>query len=567
MTVVADGDSLCIEDVVKMARKQEDLELSSNARDRIESSRERVEDVLESGETVYGLNTGFGELVDQRIEKQEIEDLQLNLVRSHSSGVGDLVYPEAVRAMQTVRVNSLAKGYSGVRPIVVELLVEMVNRDVVPVVPCQGSLGASGDLAPLAHATLVMIGEGEAWFDGERTDGGKALEAAGLEPVSLKAKEGLALINGTQLTAALSCLLVRNAERGLRAADAAGALTTEVTLRTTASCEPVLHETRDHDGQKATARHVRALTRGSDIAEAHRNCDRVQDAYSLRCIPQVHGAVRDAVEHLRKAVEVEINSATDNPLVFHRKALEEAERREEEKMGEEGKTGENSGDVGEDPSSIRGSDGDGGSSGSFPASGTGEAAVLSGGNFHGEPLALRLDYLTSAFTELAGISERRIDRLVNPNLQEEFLPPFLAGNAGVESGMMIAQYSAAALVNECRGVGSVVTDNIPVSGGQEDHVSMSSQAALDAQKIVDNAVRVSAIELLCACEAAEYVERAPELYPGAEPGVGTKAVYDRVRDEVPPLKGDRSLHQDIDTVDGLIRDGDIDTAVKKSLNR
>ncbi|PSP79150.1 histidine ammonia-lyase [Halobacteriales archaeon QS_1_68_20] len=524
MTVEFDGETMTVGDVVAVAREDEPVAVPEAARERIRASRERVEDVLDSGETVYGVNTGFGELVDQRIPREDIDQLQLNLVRSHASGVGEELPREAVRAMLATRINALAKGYSGVRERVVDLLVGMVNWGVHPVVPAQGSLGASGDLAPLAHVALVLIGEGEARVDGsEPLPGNEALAEADLDPVALKAKEGLALINGTQLTVGLAALLVHDAGRALRAADAAGALTTEVTMGTTATSTPALQEVRPHDGQQASARNVRRLTEGSEIVEAHRNCDRVQDAYSIRCLPQVHGAVRDALVHLRDAVEVELNSATDNPLVFDGDRV--ADR----------------------------------------ASGTETAAVLSGGNFHGEPLALRLDYLVTAVTELAAICERRVDRMVNPNVQEPHLPPFLVEGSGLQSGLMIPQYAAAALVNENRAIGRAAADNTPVSGNQEDHVSMSAQAAMDARRAVENLQTVVGIELLCAAQAAEFVDRAPEVEGEAAHGAGTAAVYEGVREVVPPLDADRPLYEDVDRAAALVAAGVIDDAVEGAL--
>jgi histidine ammonia-lyase len=425
---------------------------------------------------------------------------------------------EEVRALMVTRVNALVKGYSGIRETVVDLLVAMLNEGVHPVVRSRGSLGASGDLAPLAHVALVLIGEGEADYGDERLPGDEALAAAGLDPVTLRAKEGLALINGTQLSVGIGALVVQDAERTVRAADVSGALTTEVTMSTTANCDPAIQAVRPHDGQAASARNVKRCTADSEIVESHRNCDRVQDAYSIRCLPQVHGAVRDAVVHLREAVEVELNSATDNPLVFP------------------------AGDVDD------------------RASGTGDAAVLSGGNFHGEPLALRLDYVVSALTELAAIAERRVDRLLNPNTQEPHLPPFLAGQPGLESGLMIAQYTAAALVNENRALGRPSTDNTPVSGNQEDHVSMSAQAAFGAETAVENALTVVGIELLCAAESLEYVDSSL----GA--GVGTAAAYDAVREVVPALDGDRPLHDDVERASVLVAEGLLEERVEAALD-
>ncbi|QLD90051.1 histidine ammonia-lyase [Natronomonas salina] len=521
MTVRLDGESLTVADVVAVAREGEAVAVTDDARERVRAARERVENVTASGEAVYGLNTGFGELVDTQIPPDRIEELQLNLIRSHTAGAGRELDPELVRAMLLTRINSLVKGYSGVREVVVDHLVALLNERVHPVVLARGSLGASGDLAPLAHMSLVLVGEGEAdveTTDGvERLDGAAALSAAGLEPLTLRAKEGLALINGTQLTLGAAALLVDDAERLCRAADAAGALATEVTMGTTAACDPAIHELRPHAGQATSAATVRALAGDSEVVDSHRNCDRVQDAYSIRCLPQVHGAVRDAVAHLRQAVAVELNSVTDNPLVFPREAVDDR------------------------------------------ASGTDSAAVVSGGNFHGEPLALRLDYLVGALTELAAISERRTDRMLNPNLQEPHLPPFLADDSGVESGLMIAQYTAAGMLNDCRSVGRAASDNTPVSGGQEDHVSMSVTAALDSRRVLDRVRTVLAVELLCGAEAAEYLDDDLVL------GSGTAAVREAVREVVPPLERDRRLDGDIDAVESLVASGLVDDAVTSAI--
>ncbi|MCU4741363.1 histidine ammonia-lyase [Natronoglomus mannanivorans] len=542
MTVTLDGETLTPEDVAAVARAGKRVTIADEARERVRESRERVEDVLESGEPVYGLNTGFGELVDERIPPSQVERLQTNLIRSHAAGGRRELDREAVRAMMVARVNALLTGHSGVREIVVDHLAAMLNEGVHPVVKSHGSLGASGDLAPLAHMSLVLIGEGEALVDGStldadsdaeldsgnpttavgpthRVSGEEALESVDLEPLTLAPKEGLALINGTQLTVGLAALAVVDSEELLLAADVAGALTTEVTLATTATSDPAIHAVRPHEGQRRTAEHVRELTAGSEIVEAHRNCDRVQDAYSLRCLPQVHGAVRDAVSHLREAAAVELNSATDNPLVFAADAIDDR------------------------------------------ASGTDRAAVLSGGNFHGEPLALRLEYARLALTDLAAISERRIDRLLNPNLQEPHLPPFLAPESGLQSGYMIVQYTAAAQLNESRSIGAAVTDNTPVSGGQEDHVSMSNQSALNTRRVLENTVAVVAAELVCGAQAAEFVGEAVEIGGESDAptrpslGAGTAAAYDCIREVVPPLENDRPVHEDVAAVVSLLEDG------------
>ncbi|MFC7071927.1 histidine ammonia-lyase [Halovenus rubra] len=508
-TTVSVGDDLAPTDVAAVARDDAPVEISTAARERVQESRERVESVIDSGEAVYGINTGFGELVTERIPGDELEELQTNLIRSHASGQGDPLEREEVRTLLLTRLHALSLGYSGVRETVVETLAGMLNEGVHPVVRTYGSLGASGDLAPLAHLALVLIGEGEATVDGieGRLSGEKALQEAGLAPLTLAPKEGLALINGTQLTAGLAALTVVDAERLLDAADTAGALTTEVGMGTTVTSSEAIASVRPHTGHQASATNVRRLTAESEIVESHRNCDRVQDAYSFRCLPQVHGAVREAVTHLREAVETELNSATDNPLIFDAESV--APR----------------------------------------ASQTESAAVVSGGNFHGAPLAHRLDYAANALTDLGAMSERRVDRLLNPNLQESHLPPFLAGESGVESGMMIAQYTAASLVNDCRSAGSPGIDNTPVSGGQEDHVSMSATSALALRDVVEQTRRILAIELLCSAEAAEYVD------DSLEHGIGTAAAYEAVRDRVPALDGDRSLAGDIDELADAVRSG------------
>ncbi|MFD1513327.1 histidine ammonia-lyase [Halomarina rubra] len=519
--VTLDGETLTPEAVERVARHDAPVVVTDDAREQVREARERVEDIVESGEAVYGINTGFGDLVDTRIPAEQVDELPTNLVRSHAAGAGRELDREEVRALMLTRVNALVKGYSGVREVVVDHLVALLNERVHPVVKSRGSLGASGDLAPLAHMALVLLGEGEADVEpGDETDalterlsGATALARIDREPLTLRAKEGLALINGTQLSVGLAALLVCDAERLCEAADAAGALTVEVTMGTTAACDAAIQRVRPHVGQTVSARRVKAHCEGSGIVESHRNCDRVQDAYSLRCLPQVHGAVRDSVAHLREAVEVELNSATDNPLVF---PVGEVDRR---------------------------------------SSGTDAADVVSGGNFHGEPLALRLDYLVSALTELAAISERRTDRMLNPHVQEAHLPPFLTPESGLRSGYMIAQYTAASLVSECRAVGRTATDNTPVSGNQEDHVSMSATAAHAARRTLRNARQVVAVELLCGAQAAEFVDS------NLEHGVGTGVTYRAVREVVPPLDDDRPLAPEMEAVDALVATGALQQAL------
>jgi histidine ammonia-lyase len=501
--VVVDGESLTPGDVDRVARHDAPVRVPEDVREGVRESRQRIVDIVESGEAVYGVNTGFGELVQERIPDDDIEILQQNLVRSHAAGTGRDLTREEVRAMLVTRLNALVKGYSGVRERIIDVLVKMINEAVHPVVKAKGSLGASGDLAPLAHLALVVTGEGEATVDGERLPGAEALKRRNIDPVTLRAKEGLGLINGTQLTVGLASLVVCDAERAIRASDIAGAMTTEATMSTTASSHPSIQRVRAHQGQTESAENIRRLTRNSEIVESHRNCDRVQDAYSLRCLPQVHGAVRDSIQHLRDAVETELNSATDNPLVF---PADDADDR---------------------------------------ANGTEHAAVLSGGNFHGQPLALRLDYVTSGLAELASISERRMDRMLNPNVQEEHLPPFLTKGSGLRSGYMIAQYTAADLVSTTRSQGRPSMDSIPVSGNQEDHVSMSAQSAYVARETVESTLRVVGIELACAAQALDFVK-------DLSPGVGTNVAHQEVREHVPHLDEDRAIHQDIESMFSLL---------------
>lgn len=512
MTVTLDGASLSLTDLEAVARHSEGVSVPEETRECIRQSRDRVTSIVDREEAVYGLNTGFGELVNKRIDPSELEELQQNLVRSHCVGVGEPLETDVVRAMMVTRTNALAKGYSGVREELVDLLVDMLNREVHPVIPRVGSLGASGDLAPLAHMAAVLMGEGEAEVDGDRQPGGEALATAGLEPLSFKAKEGIAMINGTQLTAGMAALLLQDAARLQHAADVAGAMTTEVTFATTATSDPAIAAVRRHPGHAQTAKRIRRFTQGSEILPAHEDCDRVQDAYSLRCLPQVHGAVSDALDHLRDVVNVELNSATDNPLVFAPEAVDERSN---------------------------------------------DTGVLSCGNFHGEPLALPLDYVSTALTELGTISERRVDRLLNPNIQEDHLPPFLTEESGLESGMMMAQYTAAALVNECRSTHAPSQDNAVVSGNQEDHVSMSATSATRANEALERVEQVIAIELLCGAQALEFLSV-------LKPGRGVQAAHETIRTHVDPVTGDRPLSEDIATVTALIRDGTIKERVEEA---
>src|SRR5438445_4787710 len=392
-----DGQRLSLAQVAAVARGEERLALATAARARVEQSRKVVENIVAEGRTVYGVNTGFGKLSDVHIEPTQLRELQLNLVRSHSCGLGPPLSESEARAMLLLRANVLAQGYSGCRPVLIEILIAMLERGVTPVIPEKGSVGASGDLAPLAHLALTFIGEGEAFYRGQRMAGAKALQSASIEPLQLEAKEGIALLNGTQAMAAVGGLALYRAERVARLADVAGAMTLEALRGTPVAFDERIQDARPHPGQVEVATHLRELLRDSEIRQSHlENDPRVQDAYSLRCMPQVHGAVRGALTHASEVVETETGSATDNPLVF-------------------AETGE----------------------------------VLSGGNFHGAPLALAFDYASIALTDLMSIGERRIDRLVNPDANED-LPPFLTAHAGTSSGFMMMQITAAALLSEAR---------------------------------------------------------------------------------------------------------------------
>jgi histidine ammonia-lyase len=497
------GQPLTLEQINAVASNKETVSLSDEAREKIEASRRVIEEIIASGEIVYGVNTGFGKLSDVHVPHDQLKALQVNLVRSHSCGVGALLSEEEVRAMMLLRANVLAKGFSGVRAIVVETLVAMLNRGLHPVIPSKGSVGASGDLAPLAHLSLTAIGEGEAFYNGTRMPSADALRRAEIEPLSLEAKEGLALTNGTQAMCAVGGLALYRAEKLTRLADVAGAMTLESLRGTPTAFDERIHNARPHKGQRAVAKHLLELLQESEIRESHlENDPRVQDAYSLRCMPQVHGAVRDALQHARNVIEIESGSATDNPLVFPETTPHSALR--------------------------------------TPHS------VLSGGNFHGAPLAHVFDYAAIVLTDLASMSERRIDRLVNPDLNED-LPPFLTMNAGTSSGFMIAQITAAALINEMKVLSHPASvDNVPTDGGKEDHVSMGMTAANKLKTIVENLENVIAIELFVASEGLEH--RKP-----LKPGKGVLRVYEKLREHIAPLNEDRLMSNDIQKIVGLIR--------------
>ncbi len=488
------GEDLTLDEFYDVVLNKRAVRLAPTAKRRMASSYAVVRRAVARTDPVYGVTTGFGKLADQRISPADIAQLQLNLVRSHAAGVGEPLTREETRGILLLRAHVLARGHSGVRPLIAEYLLTLLNRDVLPVIPSKGSVGASGDLAPLAHLALILIGEGEAVLGSRRRPGRAALAQVGLRPLHLEAKEGLSLVNGTQAMLALGLLELRRCERLVDAADAAGALAVEALKGTPVAFDPRIHRLRPYPGQMAVAANLRALMAGSEIRASHVHCPRVQDAYSLRCMPQVHGAVRDALDYVRRTLSIEMNSVTDNPLVF-------PDRDE----------------------------------------------ILSGGNFHGQPLGLVLDYLAIAMTELASISERRIERLINPEYGD--LPPFLSPHPGLHSGFMLAQVTAAALASENKVLSHPASvDSIPTSGNQEDHVSMGMGSALKLKPILSNTEHILAIELLCAAQGVDF-------HHPLQPGTGSRRTLQMIRRLVPRLDHDRVLAPDIERVRALVAGG------------
>jgi len=505
-----DGETLTIEDVVKVARQNARVVIPEKVKGRVVKSREVLEKLVKEGRVIYGVNTGFGALSNRTIQPQEIEQLQSNLIRSHSTGVGEPLSTEIVRALMLLRANTLAKGYSGIRLETLETLVEMLNKGVHPIIPAKGSVGASGDLAPLSHMILVLMGEGRAEYKGQVLDGKEAMEKTGIKPVQLEFKEGVALNNGTQLMTAIAALTVYDAEILIKTAEVATALTLEALLGVYDAFHEKIQEVRPHKGQSVTAKNIREIIAESQLIqtgkEAMQKMQRPHDPYSLRCAPQVLGAARDAIAYARRTVEIEINSATDNPLVFPE-----------------------------------------------------EETCLSGGNFHGQPISLAMDILGIALTIIGNISERRTARLLDEKLNNS-LPPFLIppeAKIGLNSGLMTVQYTAAALASENKVLAHpACTDSIPTSANFEDFVSMAVTAAQKAVKILENTEYIIAIELLCAAQAVEF--RGSERL-----GKGTKMVYNSVRETVPMLKEDRVLSIDIEKVKQLIKKGLLHTVIEK----
>ncbi|MEW5800041.1 MAG: histidine ammonia-lyase [Bacteroidota bacterium] len=515
MTLTLDGNSLSIEQLYTAAKNSAaTIALSPKAKKAMQRSRALVEEWLAKDEVIYGVTTGFGEFANVRIPFDKIEELQTNLIKSHAAGAGDPLPPEVVRAMMILRVNALAKGFSGIRPETVEFIVKFFNARLVPVVPSQGSVGSSGDLVQLAHLVLTMMGKGKIITDFQSSiddtklkieNSKSVLQKHGFSPLRLTAKEGLALINGTQMMTAFAGLIIHESRQLTKLADIACALSVEALKGTDTAFDERIHKLRPYKGQLASAKNLRALMKGSEIRESHRlNDDRVQDAYSLRCAPQVHGASRDALEYVAEKISIEINSANDNPLIFPK-----------------------------------------------------EKEHLEGGNFHGQPMALAMDFAAIALSELANISERRTERMVNGALSR--LPRFLTQNGGLNSGLMIAQYTAASLVSENKVLSHPASvDSIPTSANQEDHNSMGSIAAQKCWRILKNAQTVLAIELLTAAQAIDF--HAP-----LKCGKGTNAAYQTIRKNISHLDDDRILHDDIQSALDLIKNGSVLTAVEKAI--
>lgn len=502
--VLIDGNTLALQDVYNVSHLGYGVVLAPAAIERMQYSREVVERIIASGQSVYGVNTGFGKLSTVHIPNEEIDELQLNLVLSHACGVGDAVSDPVVRSAMLLKANSLCKGFSGTRPCVAQALLDLLNNGVVPSIPEKGSVGASGDLAPLAHMTLVLLGMGEAKAGDRLLPGADALLAVHLQPLVLKAKEGLALLNGTQIMTAFAAEALNRALQLVKLADIAGAIVVESLLGTQVAFDERIQKARGFSDQIRVADNLRRMMADSEIVASHKDCGKVQDAYSSRCIPQVHGAVRHGVRFVEEALNTEINACTDNPLVF-----------------------------------------------------ADDAEILSGGNFHGQPISLACDVLAIAMTQLAGISERRLENLMDAN--QSGLPPFLAPNSGINSGFMIAQVTAAALVSENKVLSHPASvDSIPTSANQEDFVSMGAHAARKALEVVDNVETVIAIELLAGCQAIDFRRN-------LKPGRGTAAAYETIRRNVPALEKDRLLQTDIKKLQALIRNGEIVKAVEAAV--
>ena len=489
-------DGMSLEALVAIAREGARVRLTKESEERIVKARKLIEKWVGEERTIYGITTGFGALSDVTISKEDTRRLQENIIMSHSAGVGGPLDVETVRAVIALRIKDLARGNSGIRLETVLRLQELLNRGICPVIPEKGSVGASGDLAPLAHLSLVLLGLGEAFYEGQRMPGEEALRRCGIQPLRLEAPEGLALVNGTQVMTAIGGLAVYDALRLSKMADIAAAMSLEVLMGTNTEFDPRIHQVKPHPGQIAAADNMSRITRNSEIISSHKDCSRIQDAYTLRCSPQVHGASKDAIAFVRRIVETEMNASTNNPLIF--------------------------------PESEE---------------------FLLGGNFHGQHIALATDFLSMAVSELANIAERRIERLVNPQLSG--LPAFLVAEGGINSGFMIAQYTAAALVSENKVLSHpACVDSIPTSANKEDHVSMGTISARKSRDVVKNTEHVIAIELLCGAQAMD-------LFTNMKAGEGTRVTYKIIRDAVSHLERDRTLSGDIEAVVRLVRNGAI----------
>ena len=502
--LIVDGNSLVLEDIYRIAVKKQKVGISPDALNSMQKSRECIEEIIRDGRTVYGVNTGFGKLSNIHIPPDQLEELQLNLVLSHACGTGNLIPESIVRAAMLLKLNALCKGFSGIRPHVTTMLMQMLNKGVIPCIPQKGSVGASGDLAPLAHMTLVMLGLGEAWFNGEKLSGAQALEKAHLNPIKLAAKEGLALLNGTQIMTAYAAFALIKALNLVRLADIAGAISVESLLGTKVAFDERIQSARGYEYQVKVGLNLRTLMADSQIVESHKDCGKVQDAYSSRCIPQVHSAVRHALSFVSGMVNTEINASTDNPLIFYK-----------------------------------------------------DKDVLSGGNFHGQPISLACDTMAIAMAQLANISERRLENLMDP--VQSGLPPFLASESGTNSGFMIAQVTAAALVSENKVLCHPASvDSIPTSANQEDFVSMGTHAARKALEVIENVETIIGIELLAGCQALDFRK-------DLRPGKGTEPAYTTIRQNIPPMHRDRLLQKDINKIKNLITSNEIVEAVEKSI--
>ncbi len=507
--LLLDKDNLQIDELVEVARRYRPVSISSAGEARVEKARRLIARWIREKKIIYGITTGLGALCDVSISAKDTRRLQENILMSHAAGIGAPFPAEVVRAVMALRVHDLAMGHSGCRIRTLRYLLSFLNQGLTPVIPEKGSVGASGDLAPTAHLGLVLIGKGEAFFQGRRLGGSEALAEIGLEPLKLEAGEGLALINGTQVMTAIGALVVHDAVRLSKLADLACAMSLEVLMGSQSQFDPDIHRLRPHPGQIATAENMLRLTAGSGIVASHEGCSRIQDAYTLRCAPQIHGASKDAVAHAKRVLDIEINSTTTNPLVF-------------------------------------------------PAKGD----IRMGGNFHGQPIAMAADYLSMGLAELGSVSERRIERLVNPQLSG--LPGFLVKNGGLNSGYMIGQYVAAALVSENKVLAHpACVDSIPTSANKEDHVSMGTIAIRQTREILDNVEKIVAIELLCAAQACDLINQ--DRKPGLVGGQGTRAAYDLVRHHIPPLERDRELYKEIGAMAELMRSGELIAAVETAI--